>query len=610
MTSRTQDNFIEISSPGVAGWVDFIESDMIDDRATPDVNNIVYEGGFVSPREGSRKLTEKPSGAGDPLQLIEAITSDQVEYLIAVYGNKFYLWHPNVSRWVMLNTDFTPEETDRYWGYVSWNNGRSQDYVYACNGVDNFVKWHMAVSEVVGSHTASETTLTVEDATRFPDEGTVILGSVDGSVNFEWSYTSKSATELIADPNADPLPDSLEGGEAVTIKMVEMEDMEKGKILGKHGGRLFVMNRRGAEIAGFYSVLNDPEDFTSGSSIQASSSFVLSDGNGEITGFEDYGRFAVIAKEDSYHTFEIEISEDFGSKLDKIQPIISGTSIGPISQPSTIKMRNRIMYPTRTEGFYSLDPVSSGETTGSAIGVISQPIQNHVTEKTSFRDCRAVSYKQNALWAVADPNGNENVEVLMFDTLREAWTRFSGWAVKDWGRTNDNLYFLENGSGTMYECFTPGFNDENAPYEVSFYTKRFNFEAGSRQKVVDKIYVQGYMTPSTELYIDVLYNEGGVFDTKTYLIADGVPGLKFSNPITTAQGQVVLGSVAMGYVSSAQIGDISIFRTYLGADITKGFHNIQLRFRSNKEAFWAITGIAFNPQMNKATEQLNVISPV
>lgn len=603
--SVRDENYIEIPSPGVLGWIDFIESDMIDNAASPEVTNIVYDGGFVSPRQGSRLVAVKPEGAEKPLQLIEGITSDQLEYIIAVYDDKFYLRHPEVEDWVQLNQSFTPDETDLYWGYTSWNNGRAQDYIYACNGVDNCVKWHMTATLVSEGYVDTATTVNVVDATRFPDSGTVIFKS--GGDEFTWEYTSKTATSLTG---SGAIGTALSEGDAVTIEMVEVEGMEKGKVLGKHGGRLFVMNRRGAEIAGFYSVQNDPEDFTSGSGIQAASSFVISDGNGEITGFEDYGRFAVIAKQDSFHTFEIVVSDDFGSKLDKIQPVISGTSIGPLSQPATIKMRNRIMYPTRTEGFYSLDPVSSGESASSAIGVISQPIQTFVTEKTSFRNCRAVSFRQNALWAVADPKGNENVGVLLFDTLRNSWTKFSGWAVRDWARFDDKLFFMENGSGALYECFSPGFNDENAPYEVSFYTKRFNFEAASRQKTLDRVYVQGYMTPSTEIFVDVLFNEGGVLDKQTFKISDSTEGLSFSSPITTAQGQVVLGSVAMGYVTSSQIGDISVFRTYLGIDISKGFHNIQLHFRSNKEAFWAITGIAFNPQMNKATEQLNVISPV
>jgi hypothetical protein len=600
---RPSENFQDIASPGLAGWFDFVESDAIPDNASPQVNNVIYDGGFVSPRPGSRLFAAKPDTSKKPLQMMECKTSDGIEYIIGVYENDFFLYHPEIENWQQINHTYTPAETSLYYGYIGWNNGRAQDYLYACNGVDNFAMWHMATTLVDGDHADSVDTVNVGDATRFPSSGTVVFKS--GGAEFTWAYTSKTATTLVG---AGAIGTALVDGDAVTMMLVEKSGMQKGRVLGKHGGRLFTMNRFGAEIAGYYSQLNNPEGFA-GSGIAASSSFVISDGNGEITGFEDYGRFAVILKEDSIHTFEIIISEDLGSKLDKIQPVISGTSIGPLSQPSTIKLRNRIMYPTSTEGITSLDPITSGESTGSAIQIISQNIQTYATEAISYRSCRASSYRQHALWAVSDPNGTGNIEVLVYDMLRQAWTRFTGWAVKDWARLNDRIFYMENGSGDIYEGFTPSFDDNSNPVEVELYTKRFNFGAMSRPKVNDLLYVQGYITPATELFVDVLFNEGGIFNTQTFKITQDARGVLVSQPLTDALGQATLGSVALGYIRSSQIGDVAFFRTYLGADLSKGYYNIQMRFRSNKAAWWAITGIGFNPRINIATDSNMVLSP-
>lgn len=601
---RAGEQFQTIPSPGVSGWYDFIESDNIPDDATPFLNNIVFDGGFASPRSGSRLFAAKPDGeTASPLQLFEAKTSDGIEYILAVYGNKFYVWHPEVSAWQKLNGSYSPTETDLLYGYISWNNGRGQDRLYACNGVDSFVKWHMATTTVDGDLADSVTTVNVVDATRFPSAGTVVF-KVGGS-EFTWAYTSKTATTLVG---GGATGTALSDGDAVTMVLEEKSSMEKGTVLGKHSGRLFVMNKFGAEIAGHYSQINNPEGFA-GTGIDASSSFVISDGNGAITGFEDYGRFAVILKEDSLHTFEITISEDLGSKLDKIQPVISGTSMGPISQESTIKIRNRIMYPTRTEGFQSLDPISSGDSTGSAIQIISQPIQTYATEAISTSTCRASSFEQKVVWAVGDPQGEGNTEVLMYDMLRQAWSRITGWAVCDWARLNDKLYYLERGSGDVYQAFTNGFDDNSNPVEVELYTKRFNFGGMAQPKVTDLIYVQGYITSATELFVDVLFNEGGIQKTQTYLITPNKPGVLASNPLTDSLGKTILGSVALGYVQSASIGGVSLFRTYLGCDISQGFYNVQLRFRSNKAAWWGVTGIGFNPRLNAATDPHMVLSP-
>ena len=604
---KEQEQWIDYQAPCLGGWNNFLEAEAIGDQDAADVLNVVYDGGFLSPRPGSVLFAAKPTGeTAAPLQIMEAITSDGLEYLVAVYGASFYVRNPLTETWVKINQTYTPTETDVYWGYINWNNGRGDDRLYGCNGIDSFFRWDMCITTVGAAATAGDSTVEVTDGTRFPAGGGTLIIKSGGDEHTE-AYTSRTGNVFTL---TGTLSEDIAEGESVTLDMIEKASMEKGKILSRHQSRLIVANKFGAETAGWYTVTNSPEDFTVASTVNGASTFVIADGNGGITGLHDFGTFLLIEKEDSHHRLEIIIADDLGSKLDKIQPIISGTSVGTTSQQSTIKMLNGLYYPTRTEGFIQLDPRTSGDSASTGIEVISRKIQNYATENVTYEKCKGVAYRQNAVWAVARKGAAENTFILVYDTLRDAWSRFSGWAVTDFGRVNDKLYYLENGTGNVIECFTKSFNDLNNPYQVSAYTKRFNFGLMSQAKRSDLMYVQGYMTPASEFFIDVFYNEDGINGKQTFKFFKDAEGLLYSDPVTNSLGQPILGEAALGYVSLLEVGNVSFFRTHLSLDLSRGFYNVQARMYSNKEAFWAVTGIGFAPVPVKVADNSMVMSPI
>ncbi len=606
--SIRNDNWIDTKSPGILGWNSFDDPSSIADQELADVKNAVYDKGFISPREGVTLEMSKPSGeSGDPLQMVIATTSDGIDYMLAIYDNHFYVWHDENEEWVRANVTYVPTETTLRYGYVNWNNGRGDDRLYLCNGVDSFARWDMCVDTVNGAHLLGATTLLLSDASRFPSSGTVVIKGSSGE--FVEAYTSKTNNTLNL---TNTLNIAVADGVSVIMDMAEKSSMDVavGKILGKHQSRLFSLNSYGAETAGWYSVLNDPEDFTTGSDIEDASTFVIADGNGGITGFDDFGTFALVEKEDSLHSISIVISEDLVSKLDKIQPIISGDSSGPISHSSVVKINNALYYPTSNNGFKFLYPSSSGDSASVDFRPISQKIHNYATGKVSYDKCIGAGFDNKAIWAVAINGGSENTQVLVYDQLRNAWTRLENLAVKDFGVKDKKLYYLDASSGSVYRLFNKSYNDDNAPYQVEVYFKRFDFGNMALPKTQDLVYVQGYMTPATELYLDVLFNEAGLLEKQTFLINKDTENLYMSEPLTNAAGQLIAGAIPMGWVLLSEIGNLSFFRCALGVRKGNGYFNLQVRARSFKEAFWGITGIAHNPELEEQFPNLFVISPV
>ncbi len=606
LISPQKNNWIDIPNL-VGGWNLADEASNIQNNESPSLSNVVFDDGILSPRKGSILLYDKPSGeSGANNQLITARTSDGLEYIVAVYGASFWLWHDTNSEWIKINQTFTPTETTLYYGYVNWNNGRSDDRLYFCNGVDSFGRWNIAVNQANGAQSSGASTLVVDDATRFPASGTLVIKGE--SSTFTEAYTSHTATTFTL---TNTLNQNVPDNASVTTDVIEKASMLKGKILAKHQLRLFSANYYGGETRVAYSIKNDPEDFTTGTGIAAASSLVIADGYGEITGLHDFGEFLTIEKEDSLHSLKIAISSDLTTKLDVIVPIVSGQSTGALKQQTTIKALNSLFYLTNNAGFISVYPKSSGEV---QLKTISDKIQKYVTSSVSFTNSRSVFYDQKVLWSCAISGGVQNTLILMFDTLSNSWSLIKNWSVKDFAVKSGDLLFMDSGTGDIYQAFADGYHDENSPYIVEFYTKPFNFEAISRVKTGSPIYLQGYMTPATDLFVDVLYNEGGVFKKQTFNINKDKTNASGQNifnltPLTSSLGLPIMGLPILGSVMLSEIGDLTVFRCYLGTSIRNAYYNIQLRIYSNKQAYWGVTGLGINTALEEAIPSELFINP-
>ena len=168
---KTNEQFLNISSFGILGWNDFNEGDQIEDQELTDIENMVYEGGFISPRPGSTLYKTAPQNR-TPLQLSKIIKSDGTEYLIGIFKDtddkvRFHLLYE--GEWYKLNSTYKADYKDRRLGYITWNKGitnnTDHDTYYACDGSTSFVKWGAAITKVTTtSGTGRNQSLAVENA--------------------------------------------------------------------------------------------------------------------------------------------------------------------------------------------------------------------------------------------------------------------------------------------------------------------------------------------------------------------------------------------------------------------------------------------------------------
>lgn len=596
MSVRPNEKYLPLRNPGSKGWNAFNEPASIDDLELVDIQNMNYDLGFISPREGSTLLYSKPSAETEnPLQLIKAETSDGIRYVVAVYANHFYVWHPTSLAWIRINQTYVPVETTRRYGNVNWNNGRGDDRLYVCNGVDDAARWDVCVGVVSGAHTAGAATITLTDGSRFPTGGgTLILQTTGGGALFTEAYTSRSGNVFTL---TNTLNVNIDTGSPCVTDMIQKAVMEVGKYLSKHQRRLIMANYYGGETVVWGSVQGDPENFTLAATIAGAFTQTFADGNGEITGLNDFGKFLVVEKQDSLHAMRIQVAADLGSKLVVIEPLIAGSSVGPLALESTVVIENRLYYPTRSSGFVSMTPTTSGDSVSVGVKPLSLKIDPYLRKEITLTGARSASSSDKVFWSVTRTGATENTIVLEYDIRRDAWTKHFGWAAKDLLEINNEVLYLDVGTGNVLQINNGSYNDNGQEYLASASFKRFDYGEVGRPKSQDIIYIEGYMTPATEFFVDVYFNENGVLGKQVFRINRTTTGLSFSDPITDAMGSFVLGLPILGMSALAGIANLSVFRGFLAIDIAKGFFNIQPRVYGTRAAFWGITALAMNPEV-------------
>ena len=153
-------------------WNAFYDAQDIGDSDLSDVQNISYDKGYPAPRKGSVLKWSKPDGETNALlSLFPARASDGTNYTIAAYAPNFYFRDETNDQWIKINNLYTPSTTYKslMYGYKNWNAGISSDVLYLGNGKEYAMKWQMAFNTLATTTAAGDTTIVLNDASKFPN---------------------------------------------------------------------------------------------------------------------------------------------------------------------------------------------------------------------------------------------------------------------------------------------------------------------------------------------------------------------------------------------------------------------------------------------------------
>ncbi len=406
----------------------------------------------------------------------------------------------------------------------------------------------------------------------------------------------------------------------------------RGKILKKSQGRLFLFNSIFAENTFNYSQINDPENFSINETVDTGGFYTVFHGRGGIVDVNDFGEYLVIEKQNDLLKMQFVFNADNTAFIVQVTPIISGESIGPTSNATSLNYMNKLYYITEEEGIISFDPSTTGSQTTSALNIVSQKINNYVTQVLNFTNSRASGWNQKLFWLTAVPLiqgldiGIVNNGVIMYDLIRNAWTRFDNWNAADMQPVNNVLYYLSLNDGAIYQCFvdyqdaisTPDPDNVgqfiNTPYayDASFSTKRIDLDEPFDVKTEVYIYMQGYISLTTKFYVDILYNENGYMGKQTYLI-DGSNSNYVQNNLLGGLAAYPFGIPLLAGFNLRTMQNAvnpAFFRVYLQTTQSYKPHNIQIRaYSQDIGSQWGVNNITVLSLASQALPNQLVIGP-
>jgi hypothetical protein len=689
-----------VSKVGLGGANFFDLPCNIDDTELASVKNMVFTDGLLQPRQGSQQVLGKPAGeTGTAFQMLKATNSKGVDFLIAVYGTNFYLWDTINNQFIKINSVYSPATSGVFYGSTNWNNGTADDRFYFGNGIDDVMKWTMAVSTLSTTTASANTTITLASALTFPATGSLVIMNAGTLVPLTYTSINKAyVATTIAFTSSNTITDSANGfvtagyaigdvitvmgtqqnntnytvtnvvagtltvkentiaetaGASMTLKaansnvitlsgtvgaiipagstvvcaIADAKNIPIGSVFTTSQGRLWTANAQGAENTLHYSMAGNPENYTySSSGVNSGGFYALYKGKGGILGMTDFGQYLLIEKVDVLSQFIFNYASDNSGFTVQVTPIISGDGIGPANTAEILNYMNELYYPTAGEGIVSFSPNTTGNSTSSGVTLLSQKINNVVTEQYSFNISRTCGLNQKLYWAVSSPNlgtpASLNNLVLMYDLVRagenatqSAWTIFNNWNAVDIKPVNGNLYYLSASDGALYEAYegySDAVNGVAIPYTASFGSKRFNLNSPATLMRAQYVYVEGCVALGTTFYMNVLHNENGSLGIQSYQV-NGSNQTIVAGSFVGGLGAFVLGSPLLGGVDFATIvneQNMLFFRAYL--EVSQSFrpHNIQLEcFSNTMGSQWGISTICLITQPEQSIETALVLSP-
>jgi hypothetical protein len=385
-------------------------------------------------------------------------------------------------------------------------------------------------------------------------------------------------------------------GSTVTSLITDRPGVKKGKVMVNWQARLAIANfSPGGENVLWLSRISEPEDYIIATAdISSGGNQIFQDGFGGIMDLQNFGDFLVVAKQDVIYRFLFIQNQDLSAQFAQVTPIISGLGMGPIAPHTAVKALNSVYYPTTSSGFVSLSPVSSGATSSTGLSVISFSINNYIQNNLNFSNTVSTFFRNKLFWTATSTTGAN--AVMVYDTVRAAWTKFDSWNPSDLFVFNNLMYYMSSFDGGIYQALV-GYTDNSNPYYAYFNTKMNSLGQPGLPKVADAYYVEGYMTQSTTLYADVLYNEKGRLYYETYQLMSNTPGFYFSNVSITALGQTPINQSILDSLEPSQVGQLGIFRGYLSLDNSHAFYAVQVKFYSkDPNSVWFISGHGIAPE--------------
>jgi hypothetical protein len=322
------------------------------------------------------------------------------------------------------------------------------------------------------------------------------------------------------------------------------------KYIRVHKNRMFLAGNPTNPSRLYFSELGDPENWPVLYFID------IGKGDGDkITGFGVLLDNLVIFKTNSIWVLQGDSPSNF-----VLRKVVDG--YGSVSQTSITNVKETLTAFTK-DGALFFDGVRSA----LASEKIEKTIKN--LNKSYLSLASAVFFDNKLYIAVPEGDSMKNNLVLVFDTLRTAWTLYRGIPVSEWvvwrKYNQDILLFGSSETGQVYE-FGVGYSDDGNPIEAYFVTKHFDFGVIEQKKLVRSLIAATSSQVSADTQFSISFFKDQESETPSITIN------------SSANGKLSVTRIIPSVVGVSMLRTLAIKGKHVSADKGGYFYSVTIEF--------------------------------
>jgi hypothetical protein len=517
-------------------------------------------------------------------------TRNGVIWELKAYSTRVDYWlHGTSTDWALLKGGFT---TGLEFGFGNIGETGGEFHSFFCNGTDNWYQFNGAYATLSG---ATINTISKASGTWTAD-GFYTTGTRSVVVNgTEYAYTGGEGTATLTGVTPDP---SAEAVGSLVVQSPRSLSASMGSVIGQvveaHDGRLHARLDTKKSVWN-YSKLDNPDDWTTGST----------DGDGGTKDVESGGPLVAYGKlNQTILAFKKRVVKALsfvqsGDRVDIPRYVTltptddKSTTIGAMTQRSTFATPIGMVFVTPDKRLVLLSGITANnEPQYIVLSELIQPIFDAGVHDDATGIC-----VDDEIWYAfkSDSSSTYNDVVIRGDMTRQSlgpsgpipitWdSPIVGWAVKDF----TGVYNEETGehevhwhsalNSSSYKVVSDAADGGN-PYGQTIRTWAETFDQPTKQKRIDRVWIEVRMSQNTEILATLLYDEDGVSGQEEHTLDGDSTNNMFANTVYNPFGFNAFGSQKFG--AEPEADSLPLYRFEIPVKGNIRFFNISLELSTD-----------------------------
>lgn len=531
------------------------------------------------------------TGVQYPLRSYDNGSSVQLEvYLGTVEGNAKNVWHT-------IGTGFNSASL-RFATF--WDTTEVQDLLLLVDGGSDIDMWSGGVTTFAS---ATSNTITKEGTSTWAESRFLANGTrqvtIDGTT---YTYTGGETTTTLTGVTPDPTVAGHAVGETVTQTIRTTANTPASgfgndfiKVLNN---QLYVFDKERRDV--YKSAVDDYTDYTFSSPRTVGEGALLTLDE-TPTSAEVFQETMLVTTTNYIYRIALQLSNDLQNESVLVDVLKTSSLEGTAFDLGITKMKNFVVSVSNEP---TIDNIGNIENIDTPQNVnLSDPIKKDM-DRYGVDKVIASYFKNDFYVGVKNKSTDGANNRLLKRNLSSGswetpWTMPAGILFEYEG----DLYMHSSVEAVTYKLFD-GYSDADTPITSKWYSPFLSFGHRHKQKVFDKIWVDGYIQADTDIDVYVSYDYGAETIKNTIsgtdddiLIKSGGGGL----------GTYSLGTHALGATGATTSGNLKRFRGFINV-MPRPFYEMQISFQSNgKNIQWELVAYGMNVRLlDSQNNNLNI----